>query len=342
MRLIRACTLAPLLALAALGAVLPVHADSSLTVTVSPRWGVTSPGNWIPYEVVVRNDGATSFEGDVVLAPAGAPFQQGGYVPSDQFPHYSKHVTVAHLSQVKVEIMVFDASLGYSAEVHDTSGTTVAKATLQQTSGATAYTVGVLSDARGADVAIQGAASLPTAVIATRFNGATDFPTSALDLTGLQAIVIDGFDSASLSRAQMSALTNFVAFGGNLVIAGGASWRRTLMPLPPELVPLRPTSTHEESLQTLADLGGQKTPLTAAVVVGDLVSGSSALEGLDHLPIVVEGSYGSGRIILLAYDPLADPIASNGSLSELAWAQGLARSVAGTSAVQPYPTKGGD
>jgi hypothetical protein len=113
------------------------------------------------------------------------------------------------------------------------------------------------------------------------------------------------------------------------------------MPLPPELVPLRPTSTREGSLQPLADLGGQKTLLTAALVVGDLVGGSSALEGPDHMPMVVEGSYGSGRIILLAYDPLADPIASNGSLSELAWAQGLARAVAGTSGVQAYPTKGG-
>jgi hypothetical protein len=339
MRLIRACTLALLLALAALGAVLPVHADSGVTVTVSPRWGVSSPGSWIPYEVVVRNAGATSFEGDVVLAPGGAPFQQG-YTPSDQFPHYSKHVTVAPLSQQKVEIMVFDASFGYSAEVHDMSGTTVAKATaVSQSSNPLAYTVGVLSDARGADIVIQGAASLPSGVIATRFNGATDFPTSALDLTGLQAIVIDGFDSASLSHAQMGALTDFVGLGGNLVIAGGASWRRTLLPLPPELVPLRPNNTREGSLQPLADLGGQKSSLTAALTTGDLFGGKSALEGPDHLPMVVEGSYGSGRIVLLAFDPLADPIASDGALSELAWAQGLARSIAVTTAVQPYPGK---
>ena len=339
MRLLRACTLALLLTLAAFGAALPVHADSGVTVTVNPRWGVPAPGTWIPYELVVSNNSARDFEGDVVLAPAGAPFQQG-YTPNDQYPHYSKHVTVAHLGQEKVEITVFDAPFGYSVQVHDMSGNKVAEASLPQSSGTNAYTIGVLSDARGADVAIQGAFSLPTAVIATRFNGASDFPSSALDLTGLQAIVIDGFDSASLSRAQMSALTNFVAFGGNLVIAGGASWRRTLMPLPPELVPLRPTNTREVSLQPLADLGGQKTPLTAALVVGDLVAGNSALEGPDHLPMVVEGSYGAGRIVLLAYDPLADPIASDGSLSELAWAQGLARSVAGTAAVQAYPTKG--
>jgi hypothetical protein len=276
----------------------------------------------------------------VVLAPAGAPFQQGnGYAPSDQFPHYSMHVTVAPLSQQKVEIMVFDAAFGYSAEVRDTSGATIAKATLSQSSNPAAYTVGVLSDARGADIAIRGAASLPTSVIATRFNGATDFPTTALDLTGLQAIVIDDFDSASLSRAQMRALTDFVGLGGNLVIAGGASWRRTLLPLPPELVPLRPNNTHEESLQPLADLAGQKSSLTAALTTGDLVGGKSALEGPDHLPMVVEGAYGSGHIVLLAFDPLADPIASNGQLSELAWAQGLARSIAGTVGVQPYPSK---
>ena len=339
MRLIRACTLALFVALAAFGAVLPVQADSGVTVTVSARWGVSAPGSWIPYEVVVRNDGAADFEGDIVLAPAGPPFQQG-YTPSDQYPHYSKHVTVARLSQAKVEIMVFDASFGYSAQVHDMSGKTVAQASLAQSSTTNAYTVGVLSDTRGAGIAIQGSSSLSSAVIATRFNGASDFPTSALDLTGLQAIVIDGFDSASLSRAQMSALTDFVGFGGNLVIAGGASWRRTLLPLPAELVPLRPVNTREEPLQPLADLGGQKTLLTAALVAGDLAGGNSVLEGPDHLPLVVEGSYGSGRIVLLAYDPLADPIASDGPLSELAWAQGLARSVAGTAGVQTFPTKG--
>jgi hypothetical protein len=341
MRVLRACPLALLLALGALGGALPVQADSGVTVTVTPRWGVSSPGSWIPYEAVVRNDGATSFEGDVVLAPSGAPFQQGnGYVPYDQFPHYSKHLTVAPLTQQKVDIMVFDASFGYSAEVHDTSGNTVAKATaVSQSSSPVAFTVGVLSDARGADIVIQGAASLPNGVIATRFNGATDFPTSALDLTGLQAIVIDGFDTASLSHAQIRALTDFVGLGGNLVIAGGASWRRTLLPLPPELVPLRANNTQEESLQPLADLGGLKSSLTAALTTGVLVGGKSALEGPDHLPMVVEGSYGSGHIVLLTFDPLADPIATDGSLSELAWAQGLARSIAIPTAVQTYPGK---
>ena len=340
MQLIRACSLAVLLALAALGAALPVHADNGVSVSVNARWGMPAPSTWIPYEVVVRNNGAADFEGDVVLAPAGAPYQQG-YTPSDQFPHYSKHVTVVHQGQTKLEFVVFDAPFAYAAQVNDTSGRKVAEGTVAQASGSAAYTVGVLSDVPGAGSAIQGASSLPVAVIATRFNGASDFPKTALDLIGLQAIVIDSFDTASLSPAQLKAITDFVGFGGDLVIGAGASWRRTLMPLPPELVPLRPANTRDVSLQPLADLGGRTTPLTAAVAAGDLAGGTTALEGSDHLPLVVEGSYGSGRIVLLTYDPLADPIASNGPLSELAWAQGLARSVAGTSAVQPYPTKGG-
>src|SRR3979490_1753437 len=170
MRLIRACTLALLLALAAFGAALPVYADSGVTVTVNARWGVSAPGTWIPYEVVVRNDGARDFEGDVVLAPGGAPFQQG-YTPNDQDPHYSKHVTVPHLSQLKIEITVFDASFGYSAQVHDLSGNKVAEATLAQSSTMNAYTVGVLSDARGADAGIHGASFLPPWVIAPQCGG---------------------------------------------------------------------------------------------------------------------------------------------------------------------------
>src|ERR1700674_569603 len=338
MQLIRACSLAVLMALAALGAALPVHADNGVSVSVNARGGMPAPSTWIPYEVVVRNNGAADFEGDVVLAPAGAPYQQG-YTPSDQFPHYSKHVTVVHQGQTKLEFVVFDAPFAYAAQVNDPSGRKVAEGTVAHASGSAAYTVGVLSDVPGAGSAIQGASSLPVAVIATRFNGASDFPKTALDLIGLQAIVIDSFDTASLSPAQLKAITDFVGFGGDLVIGAGASWRRTLMPLPPELVPLRPANTRDVSLQPLADLGGRTTPLTAAVAAGDLAGGTTALEGSDHLPLVVEGSYGSGRIVLLTFDPLADPIASDGPLSELAWSQGLARSIAIPTAIQTYPGK---
>jgi len=76
MRLLRACTLALLLTLAAFGAALPVHADSGVTVTVNPRWGVPAPGTWIPYELVVSNNSARDFEGDVVLAPPARPFNR--------------------------------------------------------------------------------------------------------------------------------------------------------------------------------------------------------------------------------------------------------------------------
>src|SRR5579859_3213956 len=98
MRVKRAYALAPLLALLALASALPVQADSSVTVTIAARWGAFTPGSWNAYEVVVQNAGNADFEGSVVLSPASAPLQQGGYNPEDAYPHYSKQVTVTHQS----------------------------------------------------------------------------------------------------------------------------------------------------------------------------------------------------------------------------------------------------
>ena len=338
MRLKRAYALAPLLALLALASALPVRADSSVTVTIAARWGTATPGSWNAYEVVVQNAGNSDFQGTVDLFPASAPVQQGGYSPQDTYPHYSKLVTVTHQSEQKVEIMVFDAPFGYSVQVNDAGGGKVGEASLPA-SQQLGYTVGVLSDVRGADQAIAVNSSFNYKVNATQFNGATDFPKSALDLTGLQTLVIDGFDSGSLSQTQLHAIRDFVGLGGDLVLAGGTSWRRTLLPLPQEIVPLRPTQTQDESLQPLADMAGQTTIQTAAVVSGT-PTGAAVVVGRDGVPLVIETTYGAGRVVLLTYDPLGDPFATDSMLGGVGWAQGLARSLGNAALSQNFIGKG--
>lgn len=339
MRLKRAHALAPLLALLALASALPVHADTSTTVTIAPRWGTATPGSWNAYEVVVQNAGNSDFQGTVVLFPANAPYQQGGYNPQDQYPHYSKQVTVTHQSEQKVEIMVYDAPFGYSVQVNDANGNKVAEASLPA-SQQQGYTVGVLSDVRGANLAIQGNSSFNYKVTATQFNGATDFPKSALELTGLQTLVIDSFDSGSLSQTQLHAIRDFVGLGGDLVLGGGTSWRRTLLPLPQEIVPLRPTQTQDESLQPLADMAGQTTNHTAAVVSGT-PAGTPVVVAQDGAPLVIESTFGAGRVVLLTYDPLADPFATDTLLGALGWGQGLTRSLGNAALNQSFVGKGG-
>lgn len=339
MRLKRAHGLAPLLALLTLASALPAQAESSVRVTVAARWGAATPGTWNSYEVVVENLGTADFQGTVVLFPASAPSNQGGYNPQDQYPRYSRQVTVPHESRQKVEIMVFDAPYGYSVEVDDANGNKRAEASLPngQQQG---YAVGVLSDVRGADVAIQGNSSFTYRVIATQFNGASDFPKGALDLSGLQTLVIDSFDAGSLSQTQMHAIRDFVGLGGDLVLAGGTSWRRTLLPLPQEIVPLRPTQTQDESMQALADMAGQTTTKTAAVVSGSPI-GTPVVMARDGVPLVIETTYGAGRVVLLTYDPLADPFTGDSLLGGIGWEQGLARSLGNAALNQTFIGKGG-
>ena len=111
------------------------------------------------------------------------------------------------------------------------------------------------------------------------------------------------------------------------MVAGGASWRRSMLSLPTDLLPLKPTGTVSESLAPLADLGGRTTDLAASVAAGDLLSGHSVLEGPDRIPLVIESRYGAGEVVVLAYDPLADPIASDPGLAPLAWSPALARTL---------------
>jgi len=100
-----------------------------------------------------------------------------------------------------------------------------------------------------------------------------------------------------------------------------------MLSLPTDLLPLKPTGTVSESLAPLADLGGRTTDLAASVAAGDLLSGHSVLEGPDRIPLVIESRYGAGEVVVLAYDPLADPIASDPGLAPLAWSPALARTL---------------
>jgi hypothetical protein len=196
-----------------------------------------------------------------------------------------------------------------------------------QSIGRTGLAVGVLSDDQNADTVLKNINVLQTQISATRFPSAQSFPTNAAFLTGLQAIVIDDFDTSSLSQAQVQALRDFVGFGGDLVVAGGASWRRSMLSLPADLLPLKPTGTVSESLAPLADLGGRTTNLAASVAAGDMLSGHGVLEGADRIPLVVASRYGAGEVVVLAYDPLAEPIASDPLLAPIAWSPALARTL---------------
>ena len=300
--------------------------DSQLTLLVSQRWQIAgTQGTWTPYVVTVRNEGQATFTGDVFLVP-----NDSRVGPINGYPVYQTHLSVGRGTERSAVVYVIDAPSGYQAQLRDPSGRLVLRADLSGTARASAA-LGILSDLPQAEQKITAPLQSVTRVDASlsRFASAGAFPTSAAYLSGLSALVIDQFDSAALSQAQVQALKDFVGLGGTLIEAGGPTWRRTLLPLPPELLPLRPTSTATAGLGPLAELSGRQTDATAQVVAGEAPGARVVLTAPDGQPLVLEGLYGSGRVIELAFDPFAEPFDAQTNLAAMAWSQAISRALSG-------------
>ncbi|MGQ0744971.1 MAG: hypothetical protein ACT4OS_11685, partial [Acidimicrobiales bacterium] len=154
-------------------------------------------------------------------------------------------------------------------------------------------------------------------------SSARDFPTSALLLAGLDCMVLVRFDLGALSAAQRQAVVDFVAFGGSLVLAGGADGRRSLASVPDALVPLPPTGTASAALAPLADLVARTSDARAPIITGELRRGRALLAAPGGPPLLVQAGYGAGQVVQVAYDPLAAPVADDSFLRDLSWRHAL-------------------
>lgn len=308
-----------------------VHAGPSrgVSLRLAQLWNVVpSPGSWSPYTITVRNDGGQTFDGDVYLVPN--PTRAVG-TPTTALPEYYGAVTVPSGTEHTVRVYAVEASSGYHAELRDAGGSLVATANPDSASRAD-VAVGVLADLPQAYQRIDGVLKVYTRLDAavSGFASVEAFPTSVLYLSGLDAVVLDRVDAASLSQAQVQAIRDFVGLGGALIVAGGATWRRSLLPLPADLVPLRPLDSGSASLRPLADLVGLNSDATTQVAVGTLAAWARvAVAAPDGTPLVVEGDVGSGRIVELAFDPFAPPFDTRLDLAGLAWGEAITRSVSG-------------
>jgi len=323
--------------LLSLGARPAQAADLKLAMTVAQRWQMaTSQGVWTPYVVTVHDEGGTGFTGDVFLVP------NNSRTPPNTYPSYRAPITLAKGGQRSTPFYVIDGPDGYNAELRDSSGQVVAKAQPSGSPGSrTAF--GILSDLPQAEQKISAPLRALSQVDSSlvRFNSAQDFPNNAAYLTGLSGLIIDQFDSGALSQAQVQALKDFVGLGGALVEAGGFSWRHTLLPLPPELLPMPPTSTGTAALAPLAELGGKTTDAVAQVAGGGASSGQVVLTAPDGQPLIVEGTYGAGHVIELAFDPFAEPFDAQVDLAGLAWGAALSRALSSVQSGTQSPVSRG-
>lgn len=299
----------------------------------------TGAGTWVRYLVTVKNLADGDFDGDVLLidqpqdrdqqaaaGPAVSAFGGTKQIPTAPTvageSAYRVHLSVPSRKSVTVAILApafftaVEAVMGNRQL--DFVGVTL---------GAT-IPVAVLSDVETAADAIEGLHFDRFTPRAARFNSAHGFPTGALRLAGFAAVVIDQFDTATLSQMQVKGLRDFVGFGGTLLLAGGTGWRRSIAPLPTDLLPIRPTTTVTLPLTPVATLAGaSQEARSAPAAAGTLAPGARAVvDGDGGVPLVAELTFGAGKIVELAYDPSGDGT-SGTPYASLGWSEALGRGV---------------
>ena len=291
----------------------------------------------MPYLVEVGNDGPLDIEGDVVLSPGPAPqagtpgFANDGFSPvavfdsrRELFPSgwaVAKRPSAPSVPQVwpvhqvrldvpagdrrSVTIMLIEAPYGYRAEFRGLAGELLASSQ-RRAAPAERSRWSVALVGSGAPDLIARHEDHPrlSKLHVTRLVSEDDFPDRAVEMSGLQAILVNDFDTATLTAGQISALQDFVGLGGSLVIGGGTSWRRTLAGLPDALVPMRPSGIATVALGPLAR-DGQPIVATTTVATGDPQLGRATVGAPGQPPLVLEAVYGSGRVVQLTYDPFS-------------------------------------
>ncbi|HEY4026210.1 MAG TPA: hypothetical protein VGO86_07240 [Candidatus Dormibacteraeota bacterium] len=302
---------------------------TGLTLQLTQRWNlVGSAGTWAPYAVTVHNDGPSTFSGEVRLVP-DASFN--GPYAADSFPPYRGAVHVAPGGQSTVLMYTQEPQGSYHAELRDEQGALITRATATTTNHANAA-VAVLSGLSGADQRISAPlASLTRLSIAVSgFPSAAAFPADAAHLSGLNGLVLDDFDTGSLSAPQLRAIQDFVALGGALIEVGGPSWQRTLQPLPADLLAFQPGGMSAASLSTLAELSGVTSSASVQVMTGGVSTWArTAMASADGQPLLVEGAYGAGRVVAVTFDPMAAPLDTDLPLAAASWSQAVSRGLSG-------------
>src|SRR5439155_36919 len=155
-----------------------------------------------------------------------------------------------------------------------------------------------------------------------------DMHNTGADVDGRPAIAESATDG--LTARQRAAIADFVQSGGNLLLATGASWHKTLAGLPAAILPLEPRATL--NVHAARAVGGHN--IEAAIA--DAVSGRAWLsEGA--VPLILDRGVGAGTVTLATFDWNQEPIAGWSGTKDLL-RQVLARAVfgAGTSGAN-YP-----
>ncbi|MDP5273118.1 DUF7408 domain-containing protein [Chengkuizengella axinellae] len=138
-----------------------------------------------------------------------------------------------------------------------------------------------------------------------------DLPSEAIMLQGFDLIVINDFNTESLSDAQIQAIINWTKQGGKLMIAGGASYPKSANGFE-EISPVKYTGTLSvQNLSSLENIASEEVIFNNDFTISqaELIQGNILISE-NETPLYAERKFGLGSVIYSAYDLSLDPIAS--------------------------------
>ncbi len=311
-------------------AAFPLAAQDSLTPVVSLSVeagynGLFRENEWVPLKIRVSNDG-DAVSGRLVVRPetSGNAFTNTFSLPVD-LPAGSRQTVFLYITarsfatQVRVEL------IGEEGQVVASRETPMRGVAIQDQ----IHIVLTQSSTGSVDL---------MRVHAGGFNAfqsnwlIEDLPSHVMGLEAANTLFFSDIDSGTMSIQQRTALADWVAQGGHLIVAGGANWQATASGLV-DLLPLNPNSTDTvENLDELAMLANRDVGLVGDTVIatGELADDARVLAAAGESPLMVRRLHGLGTVDYLAADPVAQPLVGWGGLDDLWFTL--------ASSVSPHPT----
>ena len=293
-------------------------------------------GNWVPVHVALQNTGL-DFTGSISVS---IPIPFAGANNAATTAIYRTPISLANGAQKQVTLYV-PLSFGTPGTTQDVKVTlldasgqsvstpqTITLHTLQSSE----FFVGVLSSTSTSFGSLSGLTlpQQPSSVIVEPLD-ATTLPDHASALDNFNLLILDNFNTSTLSASQLNALQQWVNQGGTLAIAGGPEWRQTLSALPSSLIPVTFTGTTTvpagtrlvpiDGSTTQNDVSGQGNA-NVSVQVPVTISTASVTHGTVLLasgvnPLLVQAHSGQGNVFYVAFDPTLDPLVSWSGTSSL-------------------------
>jgi hypothetical protein len=258
------------------------------------------PGEWVPVTVGLANDGAT-VTGDVVIEAGMPGLDPARYAQEVELPSRSqKALTVYARVDGSTSLKVYFAA---GRDRVDAPAITLSQArTSQQLVGVIADDAVAGEELRRALINAYGTSRIEAVVFPPE-----EVPGNTFGLNSFSGLVIGDATTGRWSTEQRTALANWVARGGKLVVTGGPNARKVTEGLG-DLPPLRPRDSRTAG--DITQLGLAPLPGQWVLATGDLLPEAVVQVEQGGVPLIASRPWGRGIVTSLALDPGTGTFAS--------------------------------